>query len=295
MTTTEKEHPHNHTHEHREHASDVPSRELPRDKRTGREIAFGIQQTLACWATDFIDPYISQWYQNKYGVKEHEVTAKHTWGGEVIGDSSAFFVYMGIKRLFTAPVDAAIALTKKVCDPLLTKVGNKSLKGWARERHISTDDPAYQAKLDSYKEFQAENLVDTGIIAASSTVINVGAQRALGNKQGLGLILVSKLIGAVATMGSMLGLRTALPNATKALDDELSERYFSKVVRGVQKVFGVSENKHEAKPAITADVSPVAEEGGKPEKRYMPHARHASYAHQVMTEKPLLAAQREMV
>ena len=221
--------------------SDIPSRKLPSDKRFGREIAFGIQQTLACWATDFIDPYIGKWYQNKYGNKEHEVTAAHTWGGELAGDSAALFVYLGAKRFMSKPIDAVTHCVKKVTAPLYEKVGKKSLEQWRQEKHLETSDPLYRKKLESYQEFQAENLVDSTIIAGSSTLINVGAQRALGNKQAMGLILTSKIIGAGLTMGTMLGLRTGLPDSTRTLDNELSERYFSKVVRKVQKVAGVDE------------------------------------------------------
>ena len=225
--------------------AEVPSRLLPADKRFGREISFGIQQTLACWATDFIDPYVGKWYQNRFGNKQHEVTNAHTWGGEVMGDSAAFFVYLGAKRMLSKPIDAMTQLAKKATDPLYDRMGRKSLKDWRKEHHISKDDPRYLQRLENYKEFQAENLVDSTIIASSSTVINVAAQRALGNKQGIGLILTSKLIGAVLTMGSMLGLRSALPESTKTLDDELSERYFSKVVRAVQRLMGAAEDKPE--------------------------------------------------
>lgn len=213
-----------------------------RDQRIGREIAFGIQQTLACWATDFIDPYVGKWFQNKYGNQEHKVTGAHTWGGEIFGDSAAFFAYMFVKRVFTAPMDALTTRVKNLFDSTYTKMGNKALKPWMKQAHIDPDSAEYKQKLEDYKKFQAENLVDTGIIATAATSINVVAQRQLfGNRQGYGLILASKLIGASATMATMLGLRTALPTTMKSLDDELSQRFFSKVVYGVKKLFGVKE------------------------------------------------------
>ncbi|MFO0388569.1 MAG: hypothetical protein ACK502_02460 [Alphaproteobacteria bacterium] len=220
--------------------SDIPSRDLPKDKRTGREISFGIQQTIACWATDFIDPAVGQWFQNKHGHKHHHVSAKHTWGGEIAGDSAAFFIYMGVKRLFTKPMDMFTAGVKHALNPVYEKLGRKSLEQWRKAQHLEVDDPAYQKKLEAYKEFQAENWVDSGIIATSSTAMNVLVQRKLGNHQPIHIILGGKLIGAGATIASMLGMRTAVPDATKKLDEELSERYFSKIARGVGKIFGVS-------------------------------------------------------
>lgn len=220
---------------------EVGSHTLSKSKRFGREIAYGIQQTLVCFATDFIDPIISKWYQNKYGNKEHEVTNKHTMGGEVIGDFAALGVYLGAKRMFQKPLDALIAGVKRGMNPLLTKLGKTSIKDWQYREDVDEDSRRYKIKLEEYKQFQAENIVDTGIIAVSSTAINVGAQRWLGNKQDFKLIFYSKVIGAALTMAGMLGLRGVLPDTTKKLDDELSERYFSKVIRRVQKAAGAEE------------------------------------------------------
>jgi hypothetical protein len=209
------------------------------DKRMGRNIAFGIQQTLACWATDFIDPPISRWLQNKFGNKSHPVTHTHVWGGEIIGDTSAFFSFLAIKKFFRKPVDAVIGWVKSIFNGYFEKTGKFAIKDWAAARNLTEKDARYQEKLEDYKQFQAENTVDSAIVATSATLANVGIQRALGNKQGLGLILASKIIGATITMATMLGLRTALPNATRTLDNELSNRYFSPMVRFTQRIFGV--------------------------------------------------------
>ena len=231
--------------------SDVPSRELPNDKRAGREISFGIQQTIACWATDFIDPAVGQWFQNKHGHKHHHVSAKHTWGGEIAGDSAAFFIYMAAKRLFTKPIDMVTAGVKRVLDPAYDKLGRKSLESWRRKQHLEVDDPAYLRKLELYKEFQAENWVDSGIIAGSSTAMNVLVQRKLGNHQPMHIILGGKLIGAAATVATMLGLRTAVPESMQKLDQELSDRYFSKVARAAGSVMGVKPD--DVTPLVTKD------------------------------------------
>lgn len=225
--------------------SDVRSRDLPENKRIGREIAFGVQQSAICWATDFIDPIVSRWYQKSYGNKDHEVTHAHTFGGEMAGDLAAFFVYMGAKRLLTNQVDGAIDMVKHSMDAKLDTMGRNSLRGWAAAAHVSEDDPAYLKRLEAYKDFQAENLGDSSVIAGSSAIINVAAQRALGNKQALATILTSKLIGTGATMGIMLGARTVMPTTLKAFDDELSDRYFSKLVRKTKKFFGVEDADHD--------------------------------------------------
>lgn len=42
------------------------AREQDKNRRIGREIAYGLEQTLTCFATDFIDPPVSKAVQNGY-------------------------------------------------------------------------------------------------------------------------------------------------------------------------------------------------------------------------------------
>ena len=226
-------------------ATPKPKRAETRAEKIGREISFGIQQTLACWATDFIDPFVNKWFQNRFGDKRHAVTDKHVWYGEIVGDSIAVFMYLGIKRAFGKQVDALIAKTEKTFDPLLCKLAPKTKPGESKETHTE--------RVADYKHFQAENIVDSSIIAISSTAANVATQRAIGNKQSLIVMFGGKIVGALITMGVMLGVRTAFPQATKKLDEKLSKHVFSPVVTGVQKLAGVAPEK----PA-SSDVTEIA-------------------------------------
>ncbi len=256
---------------------DIASKDLPRDKRTGREIAYGVQQTFACWATDFIDPPVSKWFQTKFGSKSHDVTHRHVWGGEFLGDTSAFFVYVALKRFLYKPIDALIGGVKSAFDNRFTKMGEKSLALWRQHEHVGENDPRYKQKLEAYKHFQAENLVDSTLIATSATLTNVGFQKMLGNGQNLRVILASKIVGAIATMSVMLGLRSRFPTATRTLDEELDDRYFSHAVRIAKRAIGVKEEapilsasemkeeeirkKKEAKAARRMPAAPVLEAG----------------------------------
>ncbi len=244
-------------------AKDKESAHLPRDeeRRFGRNIAYGIQQTIACWATDFIDPFVSKWYQNRFGNKHHEVTNKHTFGGEVVGDTAAFGVYIAAKQVLGTPIDAVVDVVKNTSDGMLTKLGKKALKPWAQAAHISEDSPAYQKKLNAYKNQQAENMVDSAIIATSATGLNVGAQRYMfGNKQGLGVILASKIVGAFMTMGVMLGLRTGIPTTMDTLDNEIENRYVTPITKHAKRALGVRESvgeRYDHLPRPTLQVSEI--------------------------------------
>lgn len=214
-----------------------------KDRRFARDIAYGIQQTIACWATDFIDPPVSKFLQNTFGNKKHHVTDAHTFGGEAIGDTAALGIFLGAKRFLGKPIDGVIAMVKRVGDPILTKMGKAAIKPWAEGHGVDEKDERYKKKLEEYKDFQAENMVDSSIISVSATGVNVLAQRQLGNKQSYGTILGSKMVGATLTLGLMGLLRIVFPTSTRALDDEISDRYSSKVIKWTKKALGVKEDK----------------------------------------------------
>jgi hypothetical protein len=207
----------------------------------GEDIAFGLQQTLACWGTDFIDPYVGKWFQDKFKDHDHSSTHAHTWGGEIIGDSAAFFAFLGVRRYAPGMIDAIKGTVRATGDGVLDKLGKRSLRAWAQENGVSQDSPEYKLQMEEWKEFQADNIAKSSIITGSSVVLNVATQKAMGNSHTLGVITASKVVGAAITMASMLGLRYFVPKTTKQLDDELNERYFTPAIRATQKAFGAEQ------------------------------------------------------
>jgi hypothetical protein len=229
-----------------------------KDRRFGRDIAYGIQQTIACWVTDFIDPPVSKFLQNTFGNKKHKVTDTHTFGGEFIGDSAALGIFLVAKRFFGGAIDGVISGVKSATNPWLTRMGKGAIKPWAEAHGVREGDDRYTKKLEEYKDFQAENIVDSAIISTAATGVNVVAQRQLGNKQAYTTILGSKMVGATLTLGLMGGLRMIFPTSTKALDDEISDRYSSKLVKFTKKMLGVKEAAADASNPPTTATHPTA-------------------------------------
>lgn len=237
----------------------LPHEHRDKERRFGRNIAYGIQQTITCFLTDFIDPIVGKWFQTKVGNKEHEVTHQQVWGGEVAGDLSAFGIYMIMKQGLTKQVDAVTGWVKSFADASLTKAGKLSLKPWAKAHYVSEDSKEYQKKLEAYKNFQAENMVDSSIIATGATAMNVVVQRGLGNKQALATILGGKLIGTFTTLTAMLGLRAAAPETMNTLDNEIEQKYVTPPTRWIKKVLHVREDAGERYDNLpAADLNSVA-------------------------------------
>ena len=99
-------------------------------KKFGEDIAFGIQQTLACWATDFIDPYVGAKIQQKMEPDVgDEKELKHAWIGEIVGDTAALFVFLGVQRFIPQPVQWFKGIVKSLGDGFLEKSGRKTQRG----------------------------------------------------------------------------------------------------------------------------------------------------------------------
>lgn len=224
----------------------------------GEDIAFGIQQTFACWGTDFIDPFVGKWFMDKYQDDHHHGTLTHTWGGEIIGDTAAFFAFLGVRQYFPQSLTALKHAARQLGDGFYERAGHKSLDSWAQKHHIAKDSEAYRQELENWKDFQADNFAKSSVISVSSVALNVATQKAMGNTHKVSVITTGKLIGAAITMASMLGLRFLIPQSTKELDRELSEKYFTPVVRRTQRLFGAPpDSEHDQKSFATDIVEPL--------------------------------------
>ena len=152
-------------------------------------------------------------------------------------------------------------------------------------------------KLEEWKEFQADNLAKSSVVAIASTALNVWVQKSKMFATGFGkmtnqpewepnahswkAVAVSKISGAVITMATMMGLRFALPKTTKEWDEELSERYFTPLIRKTQKLFGAEVTPEQASPAETLEYSAASVKepapavmSGEHEHRHSADKRH---------------------
>jgi hypothetical protein len=212
-------------------------------KKFGEDIAFGMQQTLTCWATDFIDPYIGEKIQDRFQDATHKRPTGSTWIGEFVGDTGAFFAFLGVQRFIPSVTNGLKKATRAMFNRSLEKSAKGHLRHWAREHNVAEGSPEYKAKMEEWKEFQADNIAKSSVITASSVGLNVLTQKALSNTHKLSVIFLAKVAGAAITMASMLGLRFAVPKSTQQLDKELSERYFTPLIRKTQKILDVEPEK----------------------------------------------------
>ncbi len=212
-------------------------------QRLNHSLLYGARQTFFCFATDAVEPFINKWFQNKVGDKKHGVvTNTQTVVGEVAGDFAAFGVYVGLKTFFATPVNMVISSVKDIGSPILTKMGRNSVTQWAKEHDVSEDDPRYKKRVEDYKTFQAENAVDSAIIATSATALNLLAQRQLlKNEQSYMTMFKGKLMGAGLTLVAMFASSVFFPKQTRRVEDKIEETLVNPGMKIFKGLIGVKD------------------------------------------------------
>ena len=215
--------------------------------RVKKDISFSIQQTVACLLTDFIDPFVGAWFQKKFGDKDKAGgTLEHNVKGELVGDFGGAVIYVGLRSLLRSPIDALARGVEKIADPMLDKAGRLHLSTWAKRHHVAEDSKEYMQMLADFKQFQADSLIDSSVMSLTTSTVNVLAQKHMfGNDQSYVTIAGSKLLGVGLTMGTVLGARTLLPDASQTLDREISDKYVSPVMHWTRNLFLDSEKEQE--------------------------------------------------
>lgn len=218
-------------------------------------LIYGTRQTVFCVGTDLAEPYINQWFQNKVGDKEHHVTSLQTYVGEFAGDGAALGAYVALKTFCAKPINMMIGGVKNIASPLLERMGRKSIDRWAGEHHVKEDDPRYQQRVENYKTYQAENIVDSAIIAGTATGFNLLTQRHLmGNKQTYWTMLQGKWGGTALTLGGMSLFNVLFPRATKKLENTIEKKFVDPVMQVFSKELSPEEMPIAAHPEAQADI-----------------------------------------
>lgn len=208
------------------------------DKKMADNIAFGVEQTVLCTATDFVDPYVGSKIIKMMGGKGD---LKHTGGGELIGDGAALFGFLAVARWAPKPMEWLSRAAGKIFRKSYEHIAHANMQDWAQRHNTRPGEAEYQKKFDEWKQFQADSFAKSSIISALSVAINVASQKLLLRSPDKTIaILAGKIAGAGITSGIMLGARAVMPRTMRQMDEELSSRYALPLVRAAHKVVGVT-------------------------------------------------------
>jgi hypothetical protein len=235
------------------------SKHTKQQKQLGEDIAFGVQQSLACMATDFLEAPINDWVQRQNATAQHQGTLWQNYVGEFAGNAGSLLTFLGLRQFFPQSVEWIKHSSRALFDGFYDKVGRRSLKRWAQAHHVEVDSDKYQEKLAEWKDFQADNFAKSSVIQVSSLAFNVVGQKAVGNTHKASTILLGKLAGGVLTMAAVLGFRLVAPKTAKQFDEELSDRYFTPLVHKTQKLLGADEKDPEQPSPVRGPATDLVE------------------------------------
>ncbi len=204
-------------------------------KERAADIAYTTNHALVCTATDFIDPYVGNFIQKKLGNKSQ---LGNIWAAEVIGDFGAIPLTVGMQRLFPEMMNNLSKFAEPVLGKGFRNGAKRDAKEWALQHGYAVDSEEYKERVERIYSYEINHLPQALMWTASSLVLNVAAQRTMGNRAPLVHITAGKVGGAVLTAGLVIGGRTIFPRKAEKIDKFTSEKFFLPLEDKIEDMIG---------------------------------------------------------
>ncbi|MFM9889688.1 MAG: hypothetical protein ACKVOE_03450 [Rickettsiales bacterium] len=189
-----------------------------RRRQLADDVAFATEQTALCFLTDgFTDPWISQKLQERWGGGASSIGENFIAevGGDLLGAASFVVSRQLCKPAFTV----ATRGVRTLLDPVYERLGRSALRFEGSQALTE----AQSAKLESWKNFQADSFVKSNSISLASTLANAAILKARHSPYSWPVLLGSKFAASLVTTTSMVGLRLIFPEHSQKLDHWLSK------------------------------------------------------------------------
>lgn len=246
-------------------------------EQRAEDIAYTINHSLACTATDFINPIVNTFTEgrikaiggcghdhSKDGGHCHHVpapTADTWWGrvkqssknsfsrerlmqwtkGEFIGDFGAVPLTIFVQRAFPNFMNG----TRKLIEPLMGGIFRygveRDSKRWARRHDVDTSSAAYRQHVDEVYEHEMSHLPQAVVWTGFALALNVGYQKYKDATRPLAGLLAACMSGMAVTAGLVVAARAIAPHKVREFDKATSEHVMLPATRVVGKLFGVDD------------------------------------------------------
>ncbi len=209
---------------------ELEAAKTPQEKAA--DIAYTLNHTIVCTATDFIDPFIGDFIQKHLG---NESQLKNCWKAEVIGDFGAIPLTVGMQRLFPSLMKGIGELLEPVFSSSFRKGAQREGKAWALRHGYSLDSQKYKDRVERIYNYEVTHLPQALVWTCSSIALNVTAQKMLHNPAPIAHIFAGKLGGAALTAGIAVGGRSLFPYHAEKWDKLLSDKLLLPVEEKIEK------------------------------------------------------------
>jgi len=234
------------------HSSDLSASQAEAHARA-EDIAYTINHTIACTATDFIDPFIGTATQKmlgkrvslhgdgEHGHSHNQGGLNYTFAGELAGDFGSVPVTIALQRHAPKAMAALGKGLEKIAAPVFRRTAGSTALREAKAFGGEVDAEAVKARADALYDHEIKHLPLAAVWTASSIAMNVGTQKLMGNQAPTSHILAGKGAGILFSSGLTVGLRALIPAKAQAWDKFSSEKLYLPATKKIGKLFRVEE------------------------------------------------------
>jgi hypothetical protein len=214
-------------------------------QKRGENVAFAVESVLTCFATDFIDPVVSHWFQREHArqhaLEQHGTLAQNVIG-EVGGDVFSAIALIAAEEVFPKNMRKLSHELGEMLDPVYSVLAEKAVDD-------KIQGPERTKKMEEWKDYQKDNVAKTIVMSVAGIGGNVALQKSpwLANPSPTSVILKGKLMGAAVTAGLVVGSRLMWPKQTKQIDAWLSKNVFSPIIAKIDPEHDEEKEHHHAK------------------------------------------------
>ncbi len=241
-------------------AAEIEKNKTPLQK--GQDVAYTINHSIMCLSSDWVDPIIGNWFQNKVGKnislggladwitkgkvsasegsQEKQGNALAWWIGEAIGDVGAVPVTILMQRMFPGFMQGIQRGLEPPLSGLFRRASHKQAMAWGVENGLDATDPRVKQKENELYQYEVDHLPQAFMWTASSIAMNLASQKLWFNKEAsLPVLLVGKGLGTAITATMLVSARGFFPKQMHSADTWVSKHIISPVAQGIGSVFGM--------------------------------------------------------
>lgn len=225
------------------------------------DLAYTLNHAIACTVTDFIDPYVNQFIQNKgadyapnwlkpYLAKVHigcghdhghQVTGWQVWMPEFAGDFGSVPIVLAAQRFAPGAMHTVEKMLEPVVGTAFHNGAEKASKRWADRNGIAYDSEEYKQHVEDIYHHEISHLPQAALWTISSIGINAVAQRMAGNKNPWAAMIAGKAGGALFTSGLVVGTRMFAPKTVQSWDQATSKHIIAPGTRMIGELVGIDQ------------------------------------------------------
>jgi hypothetical protein len=220
------------------------------------DVAYTINHAIACSVTDFMDPFVNKWVQDKIGQNihigcghahdhdhmHHHGSLMHSLIGEVVGDFVSVPITIAAQRFAPSFMSSLRSASEPFIGQTFHASAERSALNWAARRGIAYNSEAYNQRVEDIYNHEMDHLPQAMLWTISSVGINAATQRWAGNTHSPVTIVAGKVAGTALSTSLVIGARLLAPKSARSWDKFTSKNIIIPTTKFVAGALGIDDN-----------------------------------------------------